>query len=330
MPLWRNYRRLFDSDVADFNNAGKGGFAGAIVGALFLDWFVPESTPWAHFDTFAWNDTSRPGRPAGRRRDGAARGARGAGVMPRGGRRAMKRWAVGALVVLAVLAGGAWWLYTSLDFVVKSAIERVAPDILGVSVGVRAVKLSAADGRGTLRGIEIGNPPGYSSPRALRAGTVSVGIDPATLASDVVVIRDILVQSPEIAYELRDGTNNLDAIRRNIEAYVKRAAGDAAAQGAAGRKAPGRRYVIGRITLRGARVTMTNPLLRGGGLDLPASGHRPARRRQAHGRGERGRGGAHRHLGHRGEDRTERAHQRRGAAPRRPEGARDALRGLLR
>lgn len=186
--------------------------------------------------------------------------------MPRGGGRAMKRWAAGALVVLAVLAGGAWWLYTSLDFVVKAAIERVAPDILGVSVGVREVKLSAADGRGTLRGIEIGNPPGYASPRALRAGTVSVGIDPATLASDVVVIRDILVQSPEIAYELRDGTNNLDAIRRNIEAYVKRAGGDAAAQGAAGRKAPGRRYVIGRITLRGARVTMTNPLLRGGGL----------------------------------------------------------------
>jgi len=64
-PLWRNYRRFFDSEVADFNNAGRGGFAGAIVGALFLDWFVPETTPWAHFDTYAWNDTSRPGRPLG-------------------------------------------------------------------------------------------------------------------------------------------------------------------------------------------------------------------------------------------------------------------------
>ncbi len=65
LPLWRNYRRLFDSEVADFNNAGKGGFAGAIVGALFLDWFVPETTPWAHFDTYAWNDASKPGRPVG-------------------------------------------------------------------------------------------------------------------------------------------------------------------------------------------------------------------------------------------------------------------------
>jgi leucyl aminopeptidase len=65
LPLWRNYRRLFESEVADFSNSGKPGFAGAIVAALFLDWFVPEDTPWIHFDTYAWNDVSRPGRPLG-------------------------------------------------------------------------------------------------------------------------------------------------------------------------------------------------------------------------------------------------------------------------
>jgi leucyl aminopeptidase len=65
MPLWRGYRRLFDSDIADFSNSGKGGFGGAIVAALFLEWFVPDTLAWAHFDTFAWNDISRPGRPAG-------------------------------------------------------------------------------------------------------------------------------------------------------------------------------------------------------------------------------------------------------------------------
>jgi leucyl aminopeptidase len=72
LPLWRNYRRLFDSDVGDFNNSGKGGYAGAIVAALFLDYFVPAEIPWAHFDVFSWNDISRPGRPAG----GEAQGLR--------------------------------------------------------------------------------------------------------------------------------------------------------------------------------------------------------------------------------------------------------------
>ena len=72
LPLHRGYRRLFDSDIADFNNTGKGGFAGAIVAALFLDYFVPEGVAWAHFDTYAWNDVSRAGRPLG----GEAQGLR--------------------------------------------------------------------------------------------------------------------------------------------------------------------------------------------------------------------------------------------------------------
>ena len=72
LPLWRNYRRFFDSDIADFNNSGRGGFAGAIVAALFLDYFVPRDIAWAHLDVYAWNDASRPGRPVG----GEAQGLR--------------------------------------------------------------------------------------------------------------------------------------------------------------------------------------------------------------------------------------------------------------
>lgn len=178
----------------------------------------------------------------------------------------MKRWTLGLAVLLVVVAGGAYWLYTSLDFVVKATIERFGPDIAGAPVSVRSVSISAADGRGLLRGVEIGNPPGYSSPRALRAATIAVGIEPSTIARDVVVIRDILVDSPEISYEVRGGTNNLEAIRRHIAAYVERSGEGEGGRAAPSARTPGRRYVIGRITLRGAKVTMTNPLLKGGGL----------------------------------------------------------------
>lgn len=183
----------------------------------------------------------------------------------------MKRWAVGIALVLAAACGGLYWLYTSLDFVVKTAIERFAPDMLGASVRVREVRISTADGRGALRGIEIGNPPGYSSPRSLRAGSIAVGVEPATIGSDLVVIREIVVDAPEITYEVKDGTNNLEAMRRNVEAYLRRTGGEPARRGEGAGQPPGRRYVIGRIAMRGARVTMTHPHLAGGGLtlDLP-------------------------------------------------------------
>ena len=39
--------------------------AGAIVAALFMRRFLAPGTPWIHFDLYAWNDSSRPGRPEG-------------------------------------------------------------------------------------------------------------------------------------------------------------------------------------------------------------------------------------------------------------------------
>ncbi|OJY67509.1 MAG: aminopeptidase [Sphingobium sp. 66-54] len=65
LPLWEPYNALFKSDIADFANAGEGGFAGAITAALFLQRFVPESSQWIHLDTFAWRPTAKPGRAKG-------------------------------------------------------------------------------------------------------------------------------------------------------------------------------------------------------------------------------------------------------------------------
>ena len=65
MPLWDGYDDLLKSDVADLLNAPDGGLAGAVTAALFLRRFVPDSMPWAHFDTFAWRPTAKPGRPKG-------------------------------------------------------------------------------------------------------------------------------------------------------------------------------------------------------------------------------------------------------------------------
>lgn len=65
LPLWDGYADMLKSDVADINNAGEGGFAGAITAALFLKRFVPEGAAWLHLDTFAWRPAPRPGRPKG-------------------------------------------------------------------------------------------------------------------------------------------------------------------------------------------------------------------------------------------------------------------------
>jgi leucyl aminopeptidase len=65
MPLFRPYRKLIESPIADLSNSGKSSYGGCITAALFLEHFVEPEIPWVHIDTFAWNQSDRPGRPQG-------------------------------------------------------------------------------------------------------------------------------------------------------------------------------------------------------------------------------------------------------------------------
>ena len=65
MPLWRPYRKMIDSKIADLNNVSESPHAGAVTAALYLQEFVEPDIPWAHLDVMAWNPQSRPGRTEG-------------------------------------------------------------------------------------------------------------------------------------------------------------------------------------------------------------------------------------------------------------------------
>jgi leucyl aminopeptidase len=65
MPLWPPYEAMLDSKIADVNNVASGSFAGSITCALFLKRFVTAAASWVHLDIYAWNPTTKPGRPEG-------------------------------------------------------------------------------------------------------------------------------------------------------------------------------------------------------------------------------------------------------------------------
>ena len=64
LPLWSGYEEFLASDIADCGNSG-GPFAGSLTAALFLQKFIGEDIGWAHFDTYAWRPTAKPGQAKG-------------------------------------------------------------------------------------------------------------------------------------------------------------------------------------------------------------------------------------------------------------------------
>lgn len=179
----------------------------------------------------------------------------------------MKKLLLIFLAVVVVLAGAGYWAYHSLDLVVRVAIEHYAPQVAGVPVKVGSVDISAADGRGVVRNVEIGNPRGFTAPSAARVGEIRVVLDPASVTESLVRIHELTVQSPAITYERGEHGTNLDAIRKNIEGYIASSGGPSDSRPAQAK--PGRRkFVVDRLSIRGGRVTMTNPALHGQGINF--------------------------------------------------------------
>lgn len=170
------------------------------------------------------------------------------------------------LVVVVLIGGGAWWLLSSLDRIVASAIRSYGPEITQVDVKLGSVKIQPADGRAALYQLELGNPKGFATPKALSVGQISMVLDVATLTQDVVRIKELTIEQPNITYELGGNGSNLDVLQRNVEAYVASKKGSA--QPASGSQTE-KKVVIDHLYIKGASAQVSAPLLKGKALTVP-------------------------------------------------------------
>ncbi len=151
--------------------------------------------------------------------------------------------ALAALFVLLV-AAGAFWLLGNLDGLVQSAIRKYSSAMTGATVQVATVKLKAADGHGVLKGLVVGNPSGFKTPYAVKADTIELEVDVASLTKEVVLVKKIAVIAPEVIYEKGDAMTNFDAIQKNIAQYL----GPSTSSG------PGKKLIVQEFVIRGAKA----------------------------------------------------------------------------
>lgn len=135
----------------------------------------------------------------------------------------MKRNFVMLLTGIFVLGAVAFlFIFMQIDSIVKAAIEKYGSQITGVQVTVGKVDLSPSSGEGSVSKLIIGNPKGYHAQNALTMDTTSVVVDSKTVTTDVVVIDEIVMDGPSIAYELTPNGSNFKTIRQNINDYMSK------------------------------------------------------------------------------------------------------------
>jgi hypothetical protein len=135
----------------------------------------------------------------------------------------MKRWLfIGGGVVLGILiliGIGLYFLLSSLDSIVKAAVEKSGSEMTQATVKLDEVKIELTSGQGALRGLTVGNPSGFKSDRALSLGELGLQLDTGSVTTDTIVIKEISITAPEANYEFGLKGSNLDALKQNVDAY---------------------------------------------------------------------------------------------------------------
>lgn len=165
-----------------------------------------------------------------------------------------------AAVVLALVVGIAVFVFSSLDSLVKTAIEKVGSEVAGVPVTVSEVKISLGDGKASIKGLAVGNPKGFTTPKAMSFGEIAVAIDTGSVTGNPVVIKDITVASPEITVELGEKGSNLDVIQANIAGKGGKSGGEASSSSSSSSGGEEKKLVIDRLALTNGTVRLATAL----------------------------------------------------------------------
>jgi hypothetical protein len=163
------------------------------------------------------------------------------------------------LIVLVVV------LMMSLGSIIKKGVETVGPQITRTEMKLGGAVVSIFSGSGTLTKFHLGNPEGFSTPSAIAAGEVSVGVKPGSVLSDKVHVTHVKVIDPVITFEGTLGkANNLSKILENVDAAAggSTATTNAPAPAPAG-KGASQKLQVDDFLISGAKVNVSMTMLAG-------------------------------------------------------------------
>jgi hypothetical protein len=125
-------------------------------------------------------------------------------------------YVVAGLVVVAV-AGFLIFAF-SLGSIVKGGVNKFGPQITQAKVELAGATISPFSGEGTLSDLFVGNPAGWQSDHAFALHQISISAEPRSLlGGDHIVINSIVIDQPDIIYETKITSSNLQDLQKNIE-----------------------------------------------------------------------------------------------------------------
>ena len=173
------------------------------------------------------------------------------------------------VLVLLLVIGGGLFLIFGLNAAVKAGVEKGGSHVLKTEVSLAQVKLSPWSGKGTLEGLLVKNPEGFSEGNAFELGKVHVDIKPSSVMSDKVVLREVIIDGPVITYDRELSKSNIGQLKKNIEELAgPKEEKPEEPEPEKEDKGEGKQVALEHFVLQNGEVRITSKLLKGEGVTL--------------------------------------------------------------
>jgi hypothetical protein len=140
------------------------------------------------------------------------------------------RWLVTSFVIVGVIVLALLLVVgTNLNAIIETQIEEHGSRVTGTRVAVGGVDVAVREGRGSVVGIEIANPEGFSRKDVFALGEITIDIDPGSVLDSPMVLDAIVIGAPEVHFEMDAAArSNIDALLDNLEKSSRETASDSA------------------------------------------------------------------------------------------------------
>lgn len=133
----------------------------------------------------------------------------------------LKKLILGLVLVFVAIFAFLYFFGTGyLNRGVKAGVEKYGPEITKTSVRLDSANLSVFSGSGSLKGLYVGNPEGFSEENLFGLGQIDIDLQPRTVLSDRIIIDKIHIREPAIRYEQKMSGSNIQKLLRNIEEFT--------------------------------------------------------------------------------------------------------------
>ncbi len=181
----------------------------------------------------------------------------------------MKKLLIGLVLIILIVVGLMFFVFQNLDSLITKAVNSKGSEVLKADVHLNETKIDLSSGKGSMHGLKIGNPAGFKTPSLLELNEISLQIDKDSIMSDPVIIKDITIIAPQVTYETGDPDSNIDAIQKNVDAYLAQYGVGGGSSEPSSSNEKGKKIIIENFVLKDGKVNVSAALLQGKSMTVP-------------------------------------------------------------